>query len=434
MRMTNNPKYAGRMLKFFVCILSAGLLLGGYNVYAKLYIDVYSPQARKIQMAVPYFRAESPGNAALGKEYSEVLSRALFFHGIIDIVDPAAYGGSDVFDWQKLGADFVVKSRFKLAENRLVLNLMLLDVVEGKILLNECYTGNIAEARKHIHRFCDLVLKALTGEPGISGSKIVFVGTTSSGKEVFMADFDGENAKMVTSDRSIVLSPKISPDGSEVAYTSYREGTPIIYVKHLMTGKTGKLAGFKGTNISPAWSPDGKYVAASLSKDGHSQIFLLDRQGRIIRRLTDNWGINVSPTWSPDGRQLAFVCDISGSPQIYTLDLQTMGQRRLTFEGKYNTAPEWSPRGDRIAYNSMRDNHFDIYTIDVKSGKLDRLTSNSGNNESPSWSPDGRQIIFSSTRGGKAGLFIMLADGSGQRRIVNTARSETQPCWSRRIN
>lgn len=419
---------------FFACLLFASLLLTGDYAKARLYIDVYSPQARKIQMAVPYFRAENPVSAALGKEYSEILSRALLFHGIFDIVDPAAYGGNDTFDWHKLNTEFVVKSRFKLTENRLVLNLMLLDVVEGKILLNESYTGNAAEARKHIHSFCNLVLKALTGEPGISGSKIVFVGTTSSGKEVFMADFDGEDARMVTSDRSIVLSPKISPDGSEIAYTSYREGTPIIYVKHLMTGKTGKLAGFKGTNISPAWSPDGKYLAVSLSKEGHSQIFLLDRQGRIVRRLTENWGINVSPAWAPDGRQLAFVSDVSGSPQIYILDLQTMEQRRLTFEGKYNTAPEWSPRGDKIAYNSMRDNRFDIYAIDLKNGKLDRLTSNSGNNENPSWSPDGRQIVFSSTRSGRPGLFIMLADGSSQRRIVNTSGSETQPCWSRRIN
>ncbi|MFH1146860.1 MAG: Tol-Pal system beta propeller repeat protein TolB [Pseudomonadota bacterium] len=429
-----NLKNAGSMCRaFFLCLLFSGLLLAG-DAKARLYIDVYSPQARKIQIAVPYFRAEGLGKPALGQEYSEILSSALLFHGVFNVVDPAAYGGSDVYDWRKLGAEFVVKSRFKLTENRLVLNLMLLDVVEGKILLNESYAGNVAEAREHMHGFCDLVVKTLTGEPGISGSKIVFVGTVPNGKEVFIADFDGDNPGMATSDRSIVLSPKISPDGSEIAFTSYREGTPIIYVKHLVTGKIRKLAGFKGTNLSPAWSPDGKSLAVSLSKEGHSQIFLLDRQGQIIRRLTENWGINVSPTWAPDGRQLAFVSDISGGPQIYVLDLQTMKQRRLTFEGKYNTAPEWSPRGDKIVYNSMRDSHFEICTIDVKSGKVDRLTSNSGNNENPSWSPDGRQIVFSSSRDGRPGLFVMFADGSGQRRILKTSGSETQPCWSRRLD
>ncbi|MDP3028583.1 MAG: Tol-Pal system beta propeller repeat protein TolB [Deltaproteobacteria bacterium] len=431
-------------LKHFIALMLVGWLLAAGHAYARIYIDITSPQTRKISIAVPYFRplAEATGSLEAGKKFSDTLTNALVFHGIFTAIDPAIYGGSDTSDWSALGAEFVIKGNFKSAGDRLILEMALIDVAEGKIALGRRYEGEMTNYRAMLHRFCDVVIQVLTGEPGISQSKIAFIWAKDSHKEIYVADFDGENARRITSERSIVLSPRFSPDAEEMVYTSYREGRPILYIKNLYTGKSRRLADFKGINVSPAWSPDGKFLAVALTKDGsNSQLYLIDRQGSIIRRLTNNWGINVSPTWSPDGKQLAYVSDSSGSPQIYILDLQSLHTRRLTFDGSYNTAPAWSPRGDCIAYNGMKGRHFDVYTIDVQSGKVTQLTGNAGNNECPSWSPDSRQMVFSSTRAGEPQLFVMFADGSGQRRIINSVRpgasatgAQTQPCWSRRLN
>ncbi len=426
--------------KYFACLMLIGGLLAVAYAHARIYIDITSPQARKIAIAVPYFRPSSAatGDIELGKKLSDVLTKALVYHGIFTAVDPAVYGGTDTYNWASLGVEFVIKGTFETAGDRLTLEMVLIDVAEGKMIFGRRYEGEKAGYRSMLFRFCDLVIQVLTGEPGISQSQMAFVGSKNGSKDIYVADFDGENVRRVTSEHSIVLSPEFSPDGKEIVYTSYREGRPALYIKNLYTGKRLALANFKGINVSPAWSPNGQFLAVALSKDGgnsgNSQLYLIDRQGKIMRRLTNNWGINVSPTWSPDGKRLAYVSDSSGTPQIYILDLETMNVRRLTFDGSYNTAPDWSPRGDQIVYNGMTGGRFDIYVVDVQGGKALRLTSDSGNNECPSWSPDGRQMVFSSTRTGGPHLYVMFADGSGQRRITNSAGGQTQPCWSRRLN
>lgn len=426
-----------RKLGCFISLMLIGGFLSAGLAQGRIYIDITSPQARKIAVAIPYFRAlaEASDNVERSKKFSDALTNALVFHGIFAAVDPAIYGGAYDHDWASLGVEFVIKGSFQIADNRLVMEMTLIDVAEGRIVLSRRYVGETTSYRPIIHRFCDLVIQTLTGEPGISQSKIAFVMGKEGRKDIYVCDFDGENVQRITSEHSIVLSPKFSPDGREVAYTSYRNGKPVLYVRDIYTGESRPLASFKGINVSPAWSPDGKFLAVALSKDSdNSQLYLIDRQGKIIQRLTNNWGINVSPTWSPDGKQLAYVSDSCGSPQIYVLELQGMRARRLTFDGSYNTAPSWSPRGDRIAYNSMKNGHFDIYTIDVQSGGVEQLTSAAGNNECPSWSPDGRQIVFSSTRKGGLHIFVMFADGSGQRRIIDGSGAQMQPSWSRRLN
>jgi len=198
-------------------------------------------------------------------------------------------------------------------------------------------------------------------------------------KEIYLSDYDGHRSIPLTSDRSIALSPRISPDGTKVLYTSYKAGQPKLYLKDLRSGLTRKLSERKGLNIGAAWTPDGSKVALTLSIKGNPDIFLIDLDGRILERLTSHWGIDVSPSFSPDGKKMAFVSNRSGSP-------------RLTFDGNYNTSPSWS-RLNRIVYTSMNHGSFDIFTIDPEGGEPRQLTENQGNNEDPCWSPDGLPFI-----------------------------------------
>ena len=424
-------KYLSKMiLSWILCLFLP--IFGPSPAKARLYIDITSPYLQKIPIAVPYLEAEPKTfeNDLLGRKISMILSNDLRFHGFFSVLDPGSYGGKSNADWTKFSLDYLVKSSLVKKGNSLVTEFRLLDMSKGGMIEGRRYIGRVKDCRVMAHRFCDLIVKAITGEHGVSLSRVSFVCNSGRFKEVYTADFDGFNVRRETFDRSITLSPRYSPNGKYLAYTSYRSGRPHLYIKDMTTGKIRSLTAFPGLNIAPAWYPDSRHLAVTLSKAGNPDIYIVNFRGKIKKRLTRGPGINVSPTWSPDGKRLAFVSDRGGSPQIYVMDSQGRSVRRITYNGDYNTDPQWSPRGDRIVYVSRIEGHFQVFTISPDSGDPPVQLTCSGNNENPSWSPDGRQILFTSTRNGsEKTLFVMYANGRGQRMLLRYGKGIETPNW-----
>jgi TolB protein len=308
------------------------------------------------------------------------------------------------------------------------MELRLFDTFKGRRILGKKYSGKIGDQRRMILRFCSEVIQHLTGRRGVFASKIAFVSTGSGNKEIYSCEFDGYNPQQITRNHSITLFPAWSFNGRHLAYTSYKNGKPDIFIKNLAEPRETSIAK-KGINITPAWVPGKFALAATLSFSGDQEIYLLTGTGKIIKRLTRMRGSDVSPTWSPDGQKLAYVSNRSGTPQIYIQDMVSGKARRLTYEGNYNTQPSWSPRGDKIAYSSLDGMH-NISVIDVDGQRPLQLTHNSGDNEAPSWSPDGSLIVFSSTREGPSRLYVMTAFGTDQRRLLKLSGEQTNPKWS----
>ena len=105
-----------------------------------------------------------------------------------------------------------------------------------------------------------------------------------------------------------------------IAYTSSWRGLP----GHLRvaTSTGGTLAEpdqghASKQNYLPAWSPDGTQLAFTSNRDGNPEIYVMNRDGSGLRRLTNHPDIDVTPTWSPTGTQIAFTSDRTGTPQIY---------------------------------------------------------------------------------------------------------------------
>jgi TolB protein len=85
-----------------------------------------------------------------------------------------------------------------------------------------------------------------------------------TGKEIFIADFDGANVKQITQNQSINLSPTWVPDGKKIAFTSYLRRNPDLYLIDV-EGKNQQLfSRYPGLNVSPSWSPDGKHILATI--------------------------------------------------------------------------------------------------------------------------------------------------------------------------
>ena len=426
--------------RFLLILVTVALVILSTTVRARIYIDINAPSISKFKVAVPDFHnlGKTSDHPDLAQKFADIISHDLELSGYFLPIDKKAFleeEGEGITleeinfkNWSVIGAELLVKGGYTIIGNHVEVVARLFDTYWGKQIMGKRFLGRIANYRWLAHRLSNEIIRMLTGQDGMFLTQLAYVDTTTGNKEIRLSDYDGYNSRAITTDSNIALSPRISPDGNRVIYTSYKDGRPKLYLKDLRSGHTKVLSQRKGLNIGAAWTPDGTKVALTLSVKGNPDIFLIDLNGKIVKRLTSNWGIDVSPCFSPDGKMMAFVSNRSGSPQIYIKDLATGNSRRLTFEGNYNTSPRWS-RLNRIVYTSMNHGSFDIFTIDPEGGEPKQLTGDTGNNEDPCWSPCGRYIVFSSNRLGKYHLYIMTANGQNQRRITGRQGEQTAPSW-----
>lgn len=412
---------------------------------AKVYIDISSPAARRLPIAVPGLNSAEGPAAVIASKITDVLVHDLEMSGMLNILDKSIYPpaalkterSTDMTDfkpWFAIGAEALVNGNITVDEAYITADARLYDVTAGKQVMTFRHKMDKRDFRKMAHAIADDIIENLTGEKGVFSARIAFVSNVRGNKEISVMDYDGDGMEALTQNGSINISPAWSPDGSAISYVSFRDGGAAIYIKEMKNGSDKRISFTAGTSMGASWSYDGKRLAVVVSRDGNADIYALNRDGSGLARLTDNWGLDVSPSWSPTGREIAFVSDRGGNPQIYIMDSSGGNVRRLTFEGKYNASPAWSPKGDRIAFAGMNDGKFNIFTINPDGAALTQLTAGSGNNESPAWSPDGRFISFSSTRDGVSGIYIMHPDGTEQKKVALPMKGgATSPSWGPRV-
>jgi len=277
-----------------------------------------------------------------------------------------------------------------------------------------------------------VALSKLTFDSDRDGARMTGTVQNRSVKEIYIADYDGENQRPVTTQRSLNIAPRWSPDTRSIAYTSYRRGGANIFISNIFQGTLEEVTkGDKvGENWLPAWSPDGTKLAFSSTRDGNPEIYIINRDGSGLRRITNNPGIDITPTWNPSGTQIAFTSDRSGSPQIYVVGIDGLNLSKKTSES-YADRPTWSPAPfNEIAFAAKTGPGFDIRVLDLSTGVTKGLTFGEGTNESPAFAPNGRHLVFTSTRSGKVQVFTMARDGKNVRQITK-AGNNYEPDWSK---
>jgi len=432
--------------RLFILWVLLGLSLSSGNSWAKIYIDIDSPNFQLYPIAVADFQSadlSSVKAADYGAALADEIKKYLVMTGFFSALDRKSFledkatvtspeRNINFADWSMIGADYLVRGRFALRDRELSVECWLFDVIRGELVFNKKYAAVDGNRVSVIRNIAADILFALTGSEGDFNTQIAFIIQKAGGTDIRTISYDGSDQKTITSHKSIILSPRWSPNGNFLAFTSFNDGRPEVYIKDLSTGSERKVASFDGLNLSGYWSPDGKRILLTLSKDGNEEIYDLEINTKKLKRLTTNYSIDVSPSWSPDGKKIVFVSDRGGSPQIYTMDADGTNVKRISFEGNYNTSPSWSPRGDRIAYEGRINGRFQIFTIDPEGNNLLQLTFDDADNESPSWSPSGRQIVYRSKTASKGRICIMNANGLNARIIVEADRSLSMPMWSPR--
>jgi TolB protein len=358
----------------------------------------------------------------------QVLDRKSF---LADPKEGMAAGSINFSRWADVGAESLVKYSLAREGNELRAEARVFNVGNGREEFKTAQSAPATQPSLLAHKVADAIYRYYTREPSPFLSSITYVRKSGSNKDVWVADWDGRNARQMSRGGINVL-PALGSDGV-LGYTSYQQGKPDLYVQRgseLNRLKTNE--GQMATGI--AFSPDGRQLAYALADGESAQIWVASVSGEGSRQLTDTrFGINTSPAWSPDGKRLAFVSNRGGSPQVYVMNADGSNVRRLTFQGNYNQTPSWSPRGDLIAFTARDErNAFDLFTVQVDSGKISRLTQDQGNNEEPSFSPNGRLVLFTSTRNGPSQLFVMTAEGNNQMALPPQDKAPlTTPDWGR---
>lgn len=408
----------------------------------RIRIDIFGPELVPFPIAIAPFSFSNEANQSISNQVRNILVNDLEISGFFEVSGPESFppGGLeslkdpdsvDLTPWASHPSEALVSGGVILKENRIEAFFRLFDLVEQSFVTGLKYGGSLEEIRNISHRMADEITFHLTGQVGISHTKIAFVTNRGGVKEIYNVDFDGHGLTRLTKHESLCIAPAWSPNGKNIAYTCFRKRNPDLYVYNITNNNYSILSSRNGVNAAPSWSPDGTKIALMMRRGDRTGIAIID----ILKTdnpvfLTTRGGNESSPTWSPDGQMLAFVSDRSGTPQIYTIRANGRGLNRITFEGKYNASPDWSPLGDRIAFCSMIDGKFDIFTCNPDGKDLQRLTRNSGNNEDPTWSPDGRFIAFSSNRSGNADIYCINANGANIRQITSSVYEETVPDWS----
>jgi len=357
---------------------------------------------------------------------------------------PAATSLTDVpFDrWREINADGVIVGTVAKTELGVRVDVRLFNVRSRVAAFSREYSGSVANRRLYAHTIADEIHQQQRALRGVARTKLTFNSdrdgeqmpgmVQSRGvKEIYIADYDGENQRRVTTQKSLNINSTWSPDARSIAYTSYRRGAPAIFVSNIYQGTLDEpTKGAAGQAFLPAWSPDGTRIAFTTTRDGNSEIYVTNRDGSGVRRLTNSPAIDSTPTWSPTGTQIAFTSDRTGTPQIYVVGADGLGLRQITHE-PYADRPTWSPAPyNEIAYTSRTGPGNDIKVMELATGQVRQLTFGEGTNESPSFSANGRHIAFMSTRSGKSQIFTISKDGKDLRQITRVGNN-FQPDWSK---
>ncbi len=434
----------GDSFRHIVIALGIVLLATFLPAQGDAYLQLTDYGSSLIRVAVLDYnlRAESYGASwdSTIATLAQILRDDLDYSPFIEVVDTSLYPrrrvdfpkNIDPFEWTRQGIQVLVIGDFDTDGYEVSLKMVVWSTTGMSKMFKHDYKCDAVQARRLTHRISDDIHKILTGEEGVAQTQISFVSTRWSGKkELFVCDYDGYAPRRITNSNSIVLSPDWSPAGDKIAYMSFKNDNPDLYIYDVYKNRETLLAHHVGQSITPSWSPDGRYICYSRDFSGNSELFLVDTRTNEKTRLTYTpYSIESSPCFSPTGREIAFTSDRSGAPQIYIMDAMGANCRRLTFEGNYNDGADWSPRGDKICYTSRNNYGFDIAVIDFAAGTPIYLTS-VGNNENPYWSPDGYHIVFSSSRTGRYQLYTMNWDGTDVRRITGLGKNSS-PAWSPR--
>lgn len=289
----------------------------------------------------------------------------------------------------------------------------------------------------------DLITAVRVSDPQVSpdGRTVVYVRMTTDPKDgrrnadIWMVPADGSSApKSFIAGEKSENTPRFSPDGKRIAFISTRDGDPQIYIADA-DGTNPRVLTKLAAGAQPplVWSGDGRRIAfvsdaypectdeacnKRMAEEAEKNPVKVHRVTRLLYRHWSEWRENVRH-------------------HILVADVETGTTRDVT-PGDFDSPPyfyedgaiAFSPDGEEIAFASNREGddveawttNQDIWIVPVTGGEAKRLATGKGYDVQPAFSPDARSIVVRSQR--RAGFeadrwYLDVYDrATGERRTV----------------
>src|SRR5215510_10663304 len=210
-------------------------------------------------------------------------------------------------------------------------------------------------------------------------------------------------------------SPLFSSAGDQVIYI--RNGR--FWSVPTIGGKERELFQMRGTVNSPDLSPDGSQLLFTSVRGDHSFIAVYDLKSSALRFISPSVDRDVAPRWSPDGRRIAFIrlfniTDTFSNDRdrlqpwaIFVADARTGDAKQIWRSGDLDDDSypgggsgdfwQWTA-GARLIFPSERDGWMHLYSIAASGGAVTSLTPGNFEVENVAVSPDRSFVIFSTNK------------------------------------
>ncbi len=426
-----------------IALLGLVMLVGSVQAADPLVISQGADRATPIAV-VPF---GWQGGSVLPEDMSQIIGNDLRNSGYFEPIPrqnmislPTQASEVIYRDWKALGAQYVLVGNIVPNGGRLQVQYALFNVNTEQQVMTGNVGGGTEQLRDMAHHIADQSFEKLTGVKGAFSTRLLYVtaermGTNNTRYTLQRSDYDGARAVTLLQSREPILSPSFAPDGRRIAYVSFEQRRPRIFVQHIDTGRREQITNFEGLNGAPAWSPDGNRLAFVLSKDGNPEIYVMDMGSRQMRRITNHYAIDTEPFWGKDGQTLYFTSDRAGRPQIYKTNINSGAVERVTFVGNYNANPKLSADEKTLVMIHRQDGFtvFKVAAQDLETNRL-RILSDTSLDESPTVAPNGTMLIYATRQQGRG--VLMLASTNGRVRLpLPTAQGEVrEPSWSPYLN
>ena len=236
-------------MRLLICLMLASLI--AIPTRAELVIEITRGIENPIKIAVVPFRIKSSGafDVDVARLIESNLERSGQFARVRRDTMLSLPGPDDqVFyrDWRAIDSEYTVVGSIERDSQGLLVRYGLHDIFGERVLFAERIPGSQESLRDIGHYISDRIYEALTGVKGIFSTRLLYVSAERRSEKdqtfkLILSDADGGSPRTIFQSSEPILSPAWSPDGSRVAYMSFRGKRPGIYVQTFASGEVQKI-------------------------------------------------------------------------------------------------------------------------------------------------------------------------------------------------